>query len=392
MANGPLQILLTVEPWHALQVEHEALLDLITGQMGADGLVLPVTCGPVEVYLAPAGSRPAALRVPPGVFFQPNADRYRATRLRPQPSPLVRTRNLPAAIAKGARQRRLTLQLRLSAFFAPNLASRHPAAACKNALQMPSSRYLCPANPDVLELARAALADLQEQFEPDALQLTHWSWQAAFQPEGNPLWPRPPGPVESALLAICFCESCRQQTGRLGVDADAAERSVQTRLLRWLRDERIETRPLQALLGEDEILSQYISAQHRILREALAILARGLPNLLLVLDEANVPYPFEENDLADLPCRIVTTIRQSERLPSPQMPQPRTLPPERTGGTILDLTADAFRDGPDLVRALVQLAAAPVDLIVLDGFSTVSQARLPFVRQAIRAAHRHRAQ
>src|SRR5262245_51135611 len=85
------------QPWDLLSEGVDAVLDLIQGQMGAGGLTVPVVCGGTPPVFRPhAQALPRVLHSSGGVYFNPQAQRYRISRIDPPLASEVRRRDLLA--------------------------------------------------------------------------------------------------------------------------------------------------------------------------------------------------------------------------------------------------------------------------------------------------------
>jgi hypothetical protein len=417
-------ILIHVQPWQGLLLDAEPLVDLAAGDLGATGLCFSIKAAESQdaILLDPAGQLLAA-RLAAGALWQPNADRYASTRLRPPTSPTVKSRQPAARLADLCHERSLTFRLRLSALRDAALAGRHADAVSCNALALPAGNHLCPSNPDVIEFVRCQLLDLADQFQPAAIELENFTWPDRYQPSlgAAAIWPVQPGPVESALLALCFCPSCRQQAILADADAASALRSVQVRLTRWLQNEKPYGGTMADLLADDEILAAYIAAQRKALLTALHVWTKAVPHLsLVVCREGTSPHQPSHDDPAaagDSPALESDAITDPDRSGSPWNPSfeelarlaphltvriaphttddpmcpcPANVPADTRLDAAIDATSPSFASGPDIVRCLTDLAHSGAAAIELEAGLSVSPTRRPFIRQAIRAARRTR--
>ncbi len=282
------EILVHVQPWQALLLDPQALIDLAAGQMGATGLTLSVQAADaIDVIALDPSQELIAARVAAGALHPAEARHYASTRLRPQVSPTLKGRPL-TKLADLCRERSLALHLRLSALRDAALAGHYPDVVARNALSLPVAGHLCPSNPDAVELVRCRLSDLAARFGPDLIEVEGFLWPDRYQPSGDTAacWPVPPGAVEAALLAVCFCPSCQQQAIAAGLDAASALRSVQVHLRRWLRKETPRPGTMTDLLADDPIVADYLARQRQSLLQAVKIWHRGCANLSLVVRPA----------------------------------------------------------------------------------------------------------
>jgi len=388
-------ILIQVQPWQGLVLEPESLVDLVVGELGATGLTVSIKAAEMQdaIGLDLAG-QPLAVRVAPGALWQSEAGHYASTRLRPQVSPMVKGRQPARRLAEVCRGRSQVFRLRLSVLRDAALASRHGDAVICNALSMPAFNDLCPSHADVIECVRCQLLDLQGQFEPDVIEIENFTrpdrhgagWGASM------VWPTPPGAVEDALLAICFCPSCRQQAVQSDVDAASAARSVQVRLMRWLENETPYGGTMEDLLAEDAVLADYVACQRRVLLGALQLWDRSVPNLLLVVEKdlAGAPWNPTFEEVVGVAGRLMVRIDAGVSGEGCEYPSGGAGGDRACLEVAVDATSPGPAGGPDIVRCLTDLARAGVAGVEVENGLHVSPNRRPFIRQAIRAARRER--
>lgn len=392
-ASNRFDILIHVQPWQMLLLDGEQIADLAAGDLGATGLTLSAKVPQSQdaVILSP-GDNLQAIRLAPGTLFHPNPDHYASTRLRPVVSPTLKSRQPIGKIVEVARQRKLRVRLRLSALRDAATAGKHPEIVSCNALSLASPAHLCAGNPDVIELVRCELLDLTSQFAPDGIELEDFTAPERSEPAaGTCSWPIQPGPVESALLAICFCPSCQQQAIHAGIDASLALRSVQVHLTRWLKNEKPHPGTIDDMLAEDEILARYVARQKEALLAAIGIWTRAVPNVSLVVakDDISAPWNPSYEDVAGIGPHLTLLTTPQESLHQ-FAPADVVDSPDRKVEAAINATSPSFAAGPDIVRCLGDLARAGVSAVVLEDGLGVSPSRWPFLRQAIRTARRER--
>lgn len=371
----------------------EQIVELVAGQLGATGLTASAKTAEGHDAVALSSDKDLlAIRLAPGALFQPDGEQYASTRLRPQVSPTIKGRPGLARIAEACRDQSLRFRLRLSVLHDAAIAARHPDAARCSPVSLSSTNWLCPSNADVVELVRCQLLDLADQFQPDGIELENFAPPDHLESTSpSCFWPAEPGAVELALLAICFCPSCRQQAIHAGVDASLALRSVQVYLKSWLESEKPRPGTMDDLLANDEILAGYVGRQREVLLSALQIWTHAVPNVSLVAagDCAGSPWnPSYEELVAAAPRLTLATT------PENCLEQCTQAAAGSSDTTELEVTIDAaspsFAAGPDIVRCLGDLARAKVAGVTLENGLGVSPARRPFIRQAIRIARRER--
>ncbi len=420
--DNRFDILIHVQPWQGLLYNPEQLLDLAVGELGATGITFSVKAAESQdaIALSPTGEL-LAMRLAPGALWQPDAEQYASTRLRPQTSATLKSRQPAGRLAEVCRDRGQAFRLRLSVLRDAGFAARHPEAVSCNALSLPG-HSLCPSNPDVVELVRCQLLDLAGQFEPAAIEIENFTRPNRYRAAAGTAacWPTAPGAIESGLLALCFCPSCQQQANLAGLDAAAALRSVQVRLGHWLHDERVYAGTMNNLLADDAILAEYIAHQRHALLASIQLWVRAVPKVSLVvakektavhrgtagasgtggagsepdaidhLPRGGSPWNPSFEELAGVAPRLTLLIAPNASAHACECP------PEGEAGSrvpleaAIDATSPSFASGPDIVRCLSDIARSGAAGIELESGLHVSPSRRAFIRQAIRAARRER--
>ncbi len=393
MNANRFDILIHAQPWQLLPFSAEEIVERVAGDLGASGLTLSVKADESQdaVALAP-DDQITAVRLQAGAMFHPTSNQYASTRLRPQVSPTIKSRQLVNKIADLCHSQSLRFRLRLSALRDAGLAGKYPDVASSNVLSLTSATHLCPGNPDVVELVRCQILDLAAQFEPDGIELEYIASPDRFESFSERcLLPARPGPVESALLAICFCPSCRQQAILADIEPAMALRSVQVYLKRWLEKETLRPGTINDLLADNEILNAYVARQRDALMAAIQIWTKAAPNLSLVISQ-------------DRPCLPWNPSLEQIKAVAPRLTLPITLQnsPDHAvhsdegieNGSSVEIAIDAnspsFATGPDIVRCLGDLARRNIGGVVVENGLNITPSRQAFLRQAIRTARRER--
>ncbi len=220
-----MKTFLSVDPWDLMASDAAALLDRFSGELGATGV--SVSLGwPAATRLRAPGHDPRVVQTRGGLFFHAGEDSFEATRLKPIVSSLAPKRDWLAQACAACHDRGLALRGSLSVSSLGRVAHKHRDMACRSAFGATSREGVCLVNPDVQAFYAALLGSMSEPHTFDAVVLTDvfFGWTEAWGAAS--LTPAPLGPVDRALLSICFCESCMQSAGESGVDALAARRSA----------------------------------------------------------------------------------------------------------------------------------------------------------------------
>jgi hypothetical protein len=232
----------------------ESVLDRIGGELGVSNLTVVAASGPVCHIRRHRDVRPRVFRTRGGLFFQPDDARFARTRCKPIVSGWLKARNPLVKVAEECARRDISLRVAIDARRTGRLVARYPSVAVKTVFGDSSAQCVCFGNPDAAEWLRGVVADVgalagielqgvDRVSETDVLDTTD---------------PRvePPGGVRG-LFSVCFCESCMQSALSDGIDVDAAERSAQATLTRWIDGGDVVAESLHALVEDDLPLRAY---------------------------------------------------------------------------------------------------------------------------------------
>ncbi len=225
---------------------------------------------------------PVVVRTRGGLLFAPDDEACAAIRCRPIVAEIARGRNRLGAAVTAVRDRGLGLRVALSTLRLGRLAERHAACAFKNALDDVSPTRLCSTHPDVRAMVASLVAQVGRMFAPDAIVLHDWDLGWMGEATAGLTIPVADRDLVCGLLAVCFCESCRQQAAERGLDVDAAVRSVRVTLHNVLESGPAGVRSFAEHLAADPVLRAYVADQSTRLTRATAHLAGtcGIPIIL----------------------------------------------------------------------------------------------------------------
>lgn len=240
--------------WDVVDEGLESVLDLLQGQVGVTGLCTPVTSGPVRHIRFSRDVSPRIFQTRGGVFFQPDKGLYENTRCKPMLSEWLRTRNPFAKLSQLCRERELGLRAVIECANIGRIAAHDPHFARKNVFGDVSSQ-LCLANADVAEFIRALAVDVCANFSLDTVELAGLDVMPSDKDDPH----HDLGLGARQLLALCFCESCRQSATAAGVDIEAAARSTAVRLDTVFRTGCPLDPPLITLVADDPPLSAFLA-------------------------------------------------------------------------------------------------------------------------------------
>jgi hypothetical protein len=372
---------LSTYPWDLLDDDVEADLDRLHGEVGITGLSVWVASPPL-VELRVREVKPRVFRTRGGVFFHADERHYADTRCKPIVSTWAKGRNPFARIAEACTKRGLELRAIASASCTGRLAERHPEMACKNAFGDQSQLGLCLSNPDVQTYLCGLVSDLSSNYSVREVTLADFvlAWPEAFASDLRA--PACVGRGVMSLLATCFCESCRQQAGRAGIDGAMAQRSVQT-ILQTNLDGRVGDQPLDVILSENPPLAEYFRWGTRELSTLWQQVAKAC-RCDLLLDRRGVTPESEHLAAFDLnlPMAVITRLDDPENLPSACCAVARR--------NELRLP-EFFAAGPhatQLVRVVSQAAELGFSGVEIESLGLLPDSAFTPIKQAVRFARR----
>jgi hypothetical protein len=147
-----------------------------------------------------------------------------------------------------------------------------PEYTMRNAFGNRYAFALCPGHPEVRGYLVGLVRDVCRNLAPDAVLLDSFSFLNAVHREHHELMFVPPGPVGEHLLALCFCEHCRDRAAQGGVDAQAVQATVQQLVEAALRHEGhignagFDEAELAALLLEEPALYEFEQVRQETVR------------------------------------------------------------------------------------------------------------------------------
>jgi len=386
--------------WDLVDEGIDTALDIMQGQLGATGLSVATSYHSVEQLRPHAGVSPRIFRCEGGLNFQPASARYAATRLKPVVASWLGKRNPLERLASACQQRRMELRGWTVCCHSSLLVRRYPQMACKDVFGSINPTWLCPANPDVAEYLKALVADLSENYPFDAIELE----SATFDPARHAHMHRKAGlvagPAEQLLLGLCFCESCRQQADRAGVDVTAVARSVHVRLERWLETGRPVAGSMGELLESDALLREMLDWRTEVVGRLVASLRAASRSKLVIYRMGDAwsagadwrrLFSAEGRDDGDRQADALMILCYKPDVPGVEAAVADAV--AITGGVEFvelgfDASPPATPDAPKLVRDLSRAAELGIGSVNIYHYGLIPPGRFAWVRQAIRAGRR----
>lgn len=377
-----IRAFLTAYPWDFVSEDLETCLDRLHGEVGLTGVSVWVAAQPTT-QLRVRDVHPRVFRTRGGLFFHPDEQHYAATRCKPVVSSWLKGRDPLKRIGDGCARRAMDLRVIVSGSATGRLARRYPDMACKSAFGDVSHLSLCLANPDVQTYLCGLVGDLSSNHPIVALTMTDFdlAWSEARKPSLT----RTPslGETETALLSMCFCESCQQQATAADVDMAATRRSVQVLLQRSLDSGVAIGQGLDVILADNAPLAAYARWRSEELGRLLGRLTDSSA-VDLLLDRRLDPAEAHQHGGLDwgCPAGVITRLSHPDDLSSARCPTARL--------SELRLP-DSFAIGPHapaLVRTLSQAVGLGFSGVVFDHYGLLPDTALTPIKQAVRFARR----
>ncbi|MGB0714825.1 MAG: hypothetical protein ACPGXK_03050, partial [Phycisphaerae bacterium] len=193
-------------PW-SMDESIDATLDHLRGEVGLDGLTIPVATEPVR-HLS-ARSQSLMHETSGGLIYPPQSEHYPDTRIKPLVADWAGQRNNINPWKSACEERGLELRLSLATARMGRMAERYPALAVKNIGDSRCRKTLCLANTEVQALLLDLVLELVDRFSPDSIELVGFS--STWQFDGTEVSPISASPGWQDWWKTCVCESCRQR-------------------------------------------------------------------------------------------------------------------------------------------------------------------------------------
>jgi len=375
-----LELFVIAYPWDLPEAQVGNVLDELRGEVGITGLTLWVAAPPAAQLRAGAW-HPRVFRTRGGVFFQPEDRRYAQTRCQPIVSSWVTMGNPLETIAKACAARGMDLRVLVSAADTGRMAERYPEFACRSAFGDESRARLCLAHVEVQAYLRGMALDLCTHAGVTALTLADFDirWSDADDLHGGD----PLGPLEQALLAVCFCESCVQRSQSAGIDVEAARRAVEQGVnLAFEQGPELGV-SVESFFAEHEGLVEHRRRQVEELNTLLRKLKEACRCDLLLERTA---YDSSADGVGGLDLSIPSAV--ITRMGDPIL-LPAVMPPGAKRNELkLSATAAIGPAASGLIGILPDAAKAGFAAVEIEHYGLLSDSALTTLKQAIRFARR----
>jgi hypothetical protein len=223
-----------IYPWDLLDEGIDATLARLRQDMDLDALSVATSYHTVAHLRPHSPADRWFVAHDAAVYFQPQLERYAATRLKPNVSPLAQHRNPLADICAAARGHGLQVISWTVCLHNTYLGRTHPDCAVQTAYGDALTSDLCPANPDVRAYHLALTGDVAANYRPDLVFVESPGYLAYNYGWSNPKVQTPISPRCEFLLSLCFCAHCVGGAERSGLDGGRLKERVAGYLRREL--------------------------------------------------------------------------------------------------------------------------------------------------------------
>jgi hypothetical protein len=158
-----------------------------------------------------------------GVFFEPDPQRWAGTDLRPRVQSPAEQRAMADLMDSGARVEAWTVFLHNT-----GLGEEHPYLTAQTCFGDRLLSNLCPVNPAVADYASALADDVSARgldIVAEALSGQTFAHGHHHERSFSPV-----GPLDEALLGICFCAHCRALGDAAGLDVEEVAAATRARV------------------------------------------------------------------------------------------------------------------------------------------------------------------
>jgi hypothetical protein len=366
-------------PWNYTG-KADDLLDRVAGEVGIDHVTVPVVTGEVSQFRLNRVRDEPYFHTEGGWHFPPRKELYKGA-VRPATAAWFGRRDVVGRVCDRARDLGLQVFFRASTQLSPSLVD-HVHLRRKDAWGQDIPVGLpCICNPELRELVRATLEDL-ERYGPGGFQVPSSRERWVCPPEGVSVrgsssfyvWPQ---------SYTCFCASCRQIAASAGVDPEQAARSVRAHAERVA--DCLDARERIPWRCADEVLEAYCNAranEHCDWLERLGDALAGRRRFCTWLHPAQ-PECMPANWTPYLEhFAPVTSAPEVERA-SPQRARESGVT-----ATCIDVGTLAFREGVQLVNQLSHAVQTAIEFFDFEGVEESPAYALTWLKQAVRYARR----
>ena len=226
----PCYTTLWTYPWDLHDTGVDAAVRSLKDDTGLDGLSLAAAYHTFEMLRPRSEGRLLLQATQAAVYFRPQLDLYRDTRIKPHVSPLMNGADWYAEAANVARTAGIDLVAWTVFLHNSYQAGRHPECAQVSCTGDISSAVLCPANPDVRSYAAALARDLAVNYGIALLECESLAYGGFGHIHYHSKYGMELDRSDRFVLSLCFCSACREAARGVGLDPDALSRDLESRI------------------------------------------------------------------------------------------------------------------------------------------------------------------
>ena len=166
------------------------------------------------------------------IYFRPDRKYWQDVAIAPQVASIAERRDLMRELVNQRDAGGMAVSCWTVCLHNTRIGMAYPQATTRNAFGDPNYYSLCPSHPDARAYVRALVADLSNNYRPDAIELESpcfmgFAHEYHHEKDGVGLQAE-----DDFLLSLCFCPSCLARSRAAGVDGERAQATVR----RWIAE------------------------------------------------------------------------------------------------------------------------------------------------------------
>lgn len=351
--------------------------------LGFDALSIGLVHPALQVVKRPAGLEPRVTEYASGFHFQPHSNAYAGARIKPTGAKWLRHRDPFERMATLAIENGLDVFARIDLSDLSELVERNPLAGTVSIAGDSNSARLCPSNRDALEFLGALAEDISSHYPLKRIELSGIGFAsrlAARRTAPAPICSE----VESYLLSLCLCPSCRDLAKRQGVNLDRVLRVV---------TESLDAERDHTNMG----VADFIQSHSDIVAFEQARRQAALNQIGIMRERSRVPIALHSASMPDSPAAFrelveAIVIEDSPALSGEAVGSDEQRRSVSTGVEIsIDPSPRRFASAQPLVRRVKALSDQGCSMLHFERMGELPPHCLDWIRQAIRYAKRENA-
>lgn len=337
----------------------------------------------------------AAVNARHAALYRPVTDRaWAGRRLRPEPAHWLPQADAGGRAVAALRAAGIPVAAWLSLLHSGLLGDRHPDLVVRDCFGEPLPWALCPSREEVREYAATLAAEALAGLPVDSVVLESCGQMGVTHPQPHEKTDAVWSPAALRLLSVCCCDGCAAGWRDAGLDPDRVRGQLRDRFRALVADPDLGRTDDGLPAGVTGVLLAVRRRHTDALRAGVLAAIRGeaAGNRRVVLHAspdpwATGPLPGLTPRCADDADAVVVGCWPADDDTVALVGDARAALPGRVavGGYV---TGVAARPIPDVAGYLRRLAAAGADELHLYHLGLAGPARLPHLREAVRAWHR----